>query len=273
MVAPANVRGADPRNYALAAGMRLFFRKKGSLLAADWKDLGDIEENSFTQAIERFTHHSTRRGQRAIDRTLVSSREMGLNLVLHELNLTNIALAFGSDESDLVDEVVDLFDSKVVTNPGASGTIDLGQTDIKSGSVIVRRVREERVDELTYASPADYTVDHNTGVITITPTGALATPAEADINEEVHIFWMKEVEAQKFEAFSGVELDGEARFMMVNPDGPSWVWTMPVVQIQTNGDIAFGDGTDLIGLPITIQIQAGSDGKFFHKHFIKEDEL
>jgi hypothetical protein len=273
MVSPANVKAADPRNYALTTGMRLFFRVEGSTADGDWKDLGDIEDVSFAQTIDRFIHQSVRRGLRAIDREIVTSRSMQINLVLHELNLTNLAYAFGSDESDIADTTIEIFDSKIEKNPEAGGTISLGDTDIVPDSVILTRVLEERVDELTYTNPADFTVDENTGIITISAGGALATADEAQMTEEVHIFWKKLVETQKFEAFSGAEIDGEARFMMINRDGPSWVWEMPNVQIQTNGDIAVGDGTDLIGLPIAMKIHADNTGKFFFKHLIKEDEL
>lgn len=273
MTSPANVKAADPRNMTLAAGMSLFFRKKGSVLDADWKDLGDLEDVGFAQAIDRFIHMSVRRGQRAEDRNIITSRSMQLNVMLHELNLTNLALAFGSDESDLASETIELLDSRIYKNPGANGTIDLSSLDIVPGSVIVTRVLEERVDELTYADPADYSVVPSTGIITISPTGLLATPEAAQTNQEVHVFWKKDVEAQSFEAWSGVELDGEARFQFINPDGPSWIWEMLNVQIQTNGDVAFGDGTDLIGLPISVKILADNTGKFFKKFLIKEDEL
>lgn len=273
MTSPANVKAADPRNYTFAAGMSLFFRKKNSVLDADYKDLGDLEDVAFAQEIERFSHQSVRRGQRAEDRNIITSRSMQLNLMLHDVNLTNLALAFGSDESDLVDQTIERLDSRIYKNPGANGTIDLSSVDIVPGSVIVTRVLEERVDELTYTDPADYSVVPSTGIITISPTGLLATPEAASTNEEVHVFWKKDVEAQVFEAWTGVELDGEARFQFINPDGPSWIWQMLNVQIQTNGDIAFGDGTDLVGLPITVKILADNTGTFFKKFLIKEDEL
>lgn len=273
MAHPANVRGSDPRNYNLAAGLRLFFRTKGSTDIRDWRDLGDLEDVSFVHNIERFEHFSTRRGQRAQDRSIISQRELSINVMLHELNWTNLKFAFGSDGSDRVDGIFQLQDTKIATNPGDGGTISLGQIDIVPGTVLVLNVLEEDVELVEYVENTDYTVDANNGTITILAGGALAVPSEANDNEEVHIFWEKDVETQRVEAWSGVELDGEARFMMVNPDGVSWIWEMPQVQIQTNGDIALGDGTDLVGLPLTLQILAGADGRFFNKHLIKEGEL
>lgn len=273
MAHPANVRASDPRNYNLAAGLRLMFREKGSTIATDWKDLGDLEDVSFAHTIDRFEHFSTRRGQRAMDRTIISSRQMQLNIMLHEINWTNLKLAFGSDGKDRVDGLFQLQDSRIFVNPGGGKTVSLGQLDIVPGSVLVRNVLEEDLDSVDYVENTDFMVDPNNGIITILPGGALNIPSEANDNEDIHIFWEKDVETQRVEAWSGKELDGEARFMMVNPDGISIIWEMPQVQIQTNGDIAFGDGTDLIGLPLTVQILAGPDGKFFHKHLIKEGEL
>lgn len=271
---PANVRGSDPRNYTLAAGLRLMFREKGSSLATDWKDLGDLEDVSFAHTIDRFEHFSTRRGQRALDRSIVSSRQMQLNVMLHEINFQNLKLAFGSDGSDRVDVLFQIQDSRIFVNPGFPGSVSLGQLDIVPGSVLVRNVLDEEVESKDYVENTDFSVDPNTGVITILDApGELAVASEGNDNEDIHVFWEKDVETQKIEAWSGKELDGEARFMMINPDGISIIWEMPQVQIQTNGDIAFGDGTDLIGLPLTVQILAGPDGKFFHKHVIKEGEL
>jgi len=272
MAHPVNVRGSDPRNYTLAAGLRLMFREKGSTKIEDWKDLGDLEDVAFAHTIDRFEHFSTRRGQRSQDRVIVSSRQMQINIMLHEINYTNLKLAFGSDGKDRIDGIFQIQDSRIFINPGSGKSISLGQLDINSG-LIVRNVLEEELDSKTYILNVDYTVNINDGTITILAGGALAVVSEANDNEDIHIFWEKDVQTQRIEAWSGKELDGEARFMMINPDGISIIWEMPQVQIQTNGDIAFGDGTDLMGLPLTVLILAGPDGKFFHKHVINEDEL
>lgn len=269
----ANVRASDPRNMALAAGLRCMYRKKGSTDHADWIDFGDIEDGTLSPTIDRFEHSGVRRGQRAKDREIISNRELMLNVNLHELNPRNVLAVFGADEGDVTDEVTFIMDDFIATNPGDPGTIEIGQEDIIPSSVILRTTAEEFVDEKTWVNPTDYTFDENTGIITITPAGGLAVVDEAQDNEEVHIFWRKDVEAQKFEAFSGKEILGEVRFMMINADGPSWIWYFPNVQLKINGDVSLGDGTELISLPLTIQALADRKGAIMTKYMIKAGQL
>lgn len=273
MTHPANVRAQDPRNYALAAGLRCFYRKKASTTSADWIDLGDLEDGTLSPTIDMFEHSGVRRGERAKDREIVSNREIVLNIGLHDVNPRNALAVFGADEDDVTDETETIFDTIIVTNPGGGETIELGQLDLVPGSVIIRNTLEEFVDEVTYTEGADYSFDENTGIITILAGGLLETPLEANDNEEVHIFWEKLVETQKFEAFSGKEILGEVKFMMINQDGPSWIWVFPNVVLKINGDVALGDGTELITLPLTIQALADRTGKLMDKHIIKEEEL
>lgn len=269
----ANVRSADPRNYQLPGRVSLWFRTNGSSLDADWKELGNIIDPTFAPQIERLDHFSQRRGQRAKDRSEISQRGGTISFSIDEINLHNLQFAFGSAAAP-VDDSVDLLESKVLTNPGGSApdnTIDLAEIDIEVGSVIVRSSVLE--DEVTYATPADYTVDEATGIITIAPGGALNS-ADPDTGvPEIHVFWRKNVETQKFEIFDGTEIEGEAQFQVLTKGGMQYAIKCARVVIRNNGDITIGDGQTWQQIALQMDILEDANGQLGNMHQIYTGEL
>lgn len=272
----ANVRAADPRNVQLPGKVSLWFRKKGSVDAADWKDLGNVIDPQLAEQLEELEHFSHRRGQRGKDRVLTSERSAQLNFSIDEINTHNLQFAFGNKQETEVG-TVDVNDDLIVTNPGGTApanTIQLPDEDIVPGSVIVRSPMLG-VDEVTYSTPGDYTVDASTGIITIVSSGAL------NINDEdaptgvpeLHIFYRKEVESQKFEMFPGDEITGEAKFQVLTPGGLQYVAEFGNVTIKNNGDISIGDGTAFQQIPLTMNILVDPTGVLGTMHVIGEDEL
>lgn len=277
MTAPAvNLRSHDERNYLTPGGVRVFARKLGSSLESDWKDLGDIEDPSFSQDVQTLQHHTTYHGVRKMDREIEVGRTMQWAVVLHEWNLNNLRFFFGSiDEPILTQSHFTVRKTKVVTNPGSGGEINLPHEDILAGSVVVRSTLLEEVDETIYVEDTDYSVDTYNGKITILAGGALATPDEAQNNEEIHILWGKSVESQAFEIAKGTEVEVELIFQMIDEDSQSLPWGLVVAngRILPNGDLSFGDGTDWSGIPLILRALADDDGNNPTLHLINIDEL
>lgn len=260
MAHDANIRSSDPRNYQLPGSVCLFFRKKGSVADADWKSLGNIIDPAIAAELERLEHFSQRRGSRAKDKEVVSERSATLNFSIDEINRDNLQFMFGREGGHTNQDDVDTLHEGVFTVPAAGSDIDLGMTNIVGASVVVRSLELEPV-ETTYATPADYTVTPATGKITIVAAGALdGGPAE------VHIFWRKQVDTQKFTIFPGTEVEGEAQFQVLTPGGIQWFIRFKNVSLINNGDITIGDGTAFQEIPLSVNIlvdQNGDLGTFY----------
>lgn len=261
----ANIRSHDERNYQIPGRLCLFFRKRGSTDQADWKSLGNLVDAALAPVIERLDHFSNYNGQRAKDRNLVSERSATLNVTIDEINRDNLQFAFGSDEGHS-DSSVDTFHTVVKKNPGAGNDIQLPFTSLKVGSIIVRSIGLEP-PETTFTPGAgnDYTVDEAAGTITILAGGALDGG-----DAEVHVFFEKTVDSQKWEIFSGEEIEGEAQFQLLTEGAAQNVWTFGNVSIRNNGDISFGDGTTYQQIPLTLEILVDEDGEIGTEHLIDD---
>ena len=265
----ANIRAHDARNYQLPGRVSLWFRQKGSVADADWKELGNVIDPTLAPQLEHLDHFTQRRGVRAKDRSIVSSRSAQLNFSIDEINIHNLQFAFGSSAA-VEDSTVDVLDSKVKANPGTGLTIDLGELDIEDGSVVVRSPVLE--DEVTFTLGVDYSVDIATGIITIIG-GALASADPVTGVPEVHVFYRKNVETQKFTIFPGSDIEGQAQFQILTPGGNQEVVTFGNVTIKNNGDIGIGDGTDWRKIALQLDILEDDNGDLGTHHTVYSEEL
>lgn len=259
-----NVRGSDPRNYNLPGSVGLFFRKKGSVDAKDWLDLGNLVESSIAPTVERLEHFSNRRGERAKDRSVITERQAQLDVTIDEINLHNLQLAFGSRTTPTAGAVDAKFD-KIVANPGSGQTINLGMATIKAGSLVVRSVSLGAA-ETVYALTTDYTVVEATGIITIT-AGALADP---NVVKEVHLYWEKNVTTKKFEIFDGTELTGQVQFQLMTPGGAQYIYVLNNVIVKNNGEITVGGGDTWQQIPLSIEVFVDADGNLGDCHVVDD---
>lgn len=264
----ANLRAANPANYQLPGRVSLWFRKKGSSALADYKEFGNIISPAISATIERLEHFSQRRGARAKDRSLVSSRSAQLNFSIDEINVHNLAFAFGQAD-DATAGTVDVNESKVFTNPGSGQEIDLGDTDIKVDTVVVRDTFLGDSPN-TYVSGTDYTLNIATGKLTIDAGGDLASGGAAT---ELHIFYQKTVDTQKFEIFDGGTVEGTAKFQVLTPEGLQVAFEFGNVSIINNGDITIGDGTAFQEVALSMEILVDDEGVLGTCHVIEEGEL
>lgn len=268
-MADRNIKSSDPRNYQLPGSVCLFFRKKGSVANADWKSVGNVIDPAIAAEIERLEHFSQRRGKRAKDREVISERAATLNFSIDEINRDTLEWMFGNVDGH-VDSTVRTRNEGVFVNPGGSFSIDLGPNadTLDAASVVVRGINlEPAAGPTIYATPAAYTVDAVNGEIDIVLAGPLTNPVTVP---EVHVFWEKVVDTQKFEVFSGAAVEGEAQFQVMTPGGIQYVLTMKSVSIINNGDITIGDGTAFQEVPLSLSILVDVNGKLGELHIVDE---
>ncbi len=263
-----NLRSSDQRNVQVPGSVCLFFRKKGGV-TADWKSLGNIVSSEFDAVIEKLDHFSVRRGLRAKDKTVITERNASMNFVFDEINRHNLEFAFGSPidsvaaAAELRTKHEGIFNGTTLAAPQ---TIDIGVTD---GDILSLIVRDPNIEgaPVTYVTPADYTFDVPTGVLTTVAVGALdPIPLDGDL----HIFIEKVVGTEKHEIHEGTEIEGEAQFQVLTPGGAQFAAVFPNVVMRNNGAIAIGDGTAWMEVPMTLEILVDVLGKLGTIHVINE---
>lgn len=269
-----NLRAPTPENYSVLGGVRLFYRPADSVSELDWLDLGDVHDITLGRTEETLDHFTLRKGERVKDLSIITQREAVLQFMIHELNLDNILLAYGKTGAP-TQSFLDVRDAFVEKNPGGGKTIDLGALDLVPGSVIVRTVLREVLDEIVFAEGfgKDFKENAAEGTIDILAGGQLEFPNAAPEFAKIHILFRKNVAVQEFELLSGDEVNGEAALVTVPKTGPRLVYTLPNVQIQPNGDISFGDATDWNAISLQMQILADKSGSYGKVAMIDSDEL
>ncbi|MCJ2530689.1 MAG: hypothetical protein LN413_00005 [Candidatus Thermoplasmatota archaeon] len=269
-----NIRSPSKENYSVIGGVRLFFLPDGKTLETDWLDIGDVHDVAMARSQEALDHFTLRKGERVKDLSIITQREGQLNFQLHEPNLDNLMIAFGKTGAP-TQTSIDVRDAFVEVNPGSGSSIDLGVLDVVPGSVIVRTITREVLDEIVFVEGfgQDFKENPAAGTIDILAGGQLADPTAAPEFAKVHVLFRKNVEVQQFKLMSGDEINGKAAFVVVPKRGPKLVYDLFNVQIQPNGDTDFGDGSDWWGIPLTMMILADKVGEYGTINMIKADEL
>jgi hypothetical protein len=269
VVETQNVQAADPRNYQVSGRVCLYTRARGSIVNADWRDLGNLTDLALANAIERLEHFSMRRGERLKDRTVITQRTAQLNVTLDEINRENLKYMFGA--SSQVAGTVILNFTKTVPNPGALGVIQLAPVMLEAiGTEVVAPVLQELPGTPFVGGGTDYTYDPAAGTITIVALGALDDPA---VVPEVHLFYQKSVTTENFEIFDGAEIEVEGKLQVLSPNGIQYALVIPKAVIHANGDFTVGDGTVFQTMPVQLDLLDDGTGKLATMHVIKKADL
>lgn len=266
-----NVHGADPRNYQLPGRVCLFFRKKNGAVS-DWRDLGNIINPGISPNITRLDHFSQRRSERVKDRSLISERQALLNFTIDEINRDNLRLLFQQPGATTPGATIIPL-SKIHKNPGSLGVINLGVISLEAiGTEVVRDTLQEDGGTIFVGGGVDYTYNPALGTITIAAAGALMDASEATGTPEIHIFAQKSVDTEKFEIFPGSEVEGEAKFHVISPNGIQYQIEFGNVVVRNNGDFTIGDGTDFQQVPLQLDVLADSNGQLGTMHVVDNSD-
>jgi hypothetical protein len=264
-----NARAHNPENYQVAQKVSLWARKKGSVSAADWLTLGSVLNVSFNPEDERLEHFSNYRGARRKDREIVTQRKLSIDFTLEEFNLHNLKLAFGRGFEAAAVATKDAKFDTTVKNPGGGLTIALGQTNIKN--VVVRSVSLKA--PVTYVEGAgnDYMVNLATGVITILAGGDLELPGTVP---QVHIFFEKEVDVEKFELFPDQTIEAELQFQILGKGSAAQIYgPFENAVLKNNGSISFGDGAGWDSIPMRAEILVDAEAEIGDGAIVDSGEI
>lgn len=266
-----NLRSSEPLNYQLPGKVSLFWLPKGKLLESDWEDLGNIVASSLAPNMTQLEHFSIRRGRRAKDRVIISSRNAMLNFTIDEINTLNLQKAFGALSNTEEDSEVEHHDDKTVLNPGGTAPNNVIQLpiDLTSGSLVVRNP-EFSEDQTPYVENTDYTFDEATGEITILPGGALNDNSETGV-PKLHLQWSENFASKKFQVFQGTQIEGSAKFQIMTPGGIKYITVFNNCVLKNNGDITFGNGETWQEIQMQLDILVDADDVLGEMHIIEEE--
>jgi hypothetical protein len=264
-----NYRGANPDNYVLPGRFSVWVRPRGSSADADWHEFGNIVDPSFEPRVERQDHQSFRRGVRAVDKSIISGRGGTFSFTVDEMNDRNLQYAFGNAATP-EETTVDTHESKTFANPGADGVLNLGDVDIKIGSVIVRSADLE--EDVVFVKDDDYTVDEVNGTLTV--KAGTKGLNDKEIYPYIHITYIKNVVAEKFEIVPETEVELEAKIQSLPEEGKQFLLHAKKSVLKNNGALSFGGGGEgFQSVPLQLEFLVDDEGDVGDCYLIDRDEL
>ena len=242
-------------NYTLGRGEIHFSRfKPGTQIPEGYRYIGNTPEVNLTIEEEKLDHFSSDRGIREKDDAISLEVNRSGSLITDNIAPENIALFFFGEAtviattgSTVTDELVE----GVVPGLG----YQLGQTeqnpvgarglDMTSGNAPV--VKDAGVGATTFDEGDDYTVDADTGMLTIVEGGAITAGTDLEVTYKT----LTSTQTQVISGSSSVE--GSMRYIAHNPKGEQFDYTFPWVTISPNGDFAL-KGDEWQQIPLNIEI-------------------
>lgn len=249
-------------NYTLGRG-KIYFGKFGDdgVTPIGERYLGNTPECSFTIEAETLDHFSSDDGIKEKDDSVPLSTTRTGSFSTDNIDPANLAyFFFGTDDvlsvtgATITDEEIGPITQGMTYQIGTSPTVPQGQTNLTqhtapSTDVIVQ---DEATGLITYDAGDDYTVDLNTGQITIVDGGAIAD------NTSILVTYKTTTQSIARVVSGSTPIEGTMRFVSNNPKGKLYDYFMPWVKITPNGDFALkGDEWQVIPFNLEILKKTG----------------
>lgn len=221
----------DTKNYTLGKG-RLYFNRKYTDSTPDtgFRDLGNCSALSYSAAIDKIEHYSSRGGISVKDAEVISQITPSTSFTLDEITADNLAL-------------LSLATQEAVTQASAIGetTSTVARTKawvFLGGRNVSNVVVKDESDTTTYVEGTDYRMrttdrDFELGRMYIIEGGGITDGDTVNVTFDV-----AETETIEVRAFNESEVLGELFFMSDNPKGGQRELYMWNVSITPSGDTA-----------------------------------
>lgn len=253
-------------NYTLGRGKIYFskFRDDG-VTAAGFRYLGNTPECSFSIQAENLDHFSADEGIKEKDESVALSTTRTGQFSTDNIDPANLAFFFfGVDDVLAVSAATVTAESLGAVKPGysyqigATDSVPQGQTNLTIHTApSTKIILKDATDTTTYDEGDDYTVDLNTGLVTIVEGGAIS---DGDV---VHVTYKTTAQSVERVVSGSTPIEGAMRFISTNPKGKLFDYFMPWVKITPNGDFALkGDTWQVI--PFNLEILKQSNREAFY---------
>ena len=234
------------KDIALGKGMIYFARfAEGTRKPLGERPLGNCPEFTLNLEGEALDHYNSTGGVREKDDQITLEVNRTFGIVCDQITPANLALIMFGEDSKLTQAQLDAEVDTLTVSPGF--TYQLGVTDdLPSGqrSTTVTSLEDSGGAGTTYVAGTDYTVDEETGRVTIVQGGAILAETEIDITYDVAAYTRELI-------LSGNEMvEGQLRFVANNPKGRNIDYLMPYVKLSPNGEMSLIGDSDWMTLPI-----------------------
>lgn len=243
-------------NYTLGRG-KIYFGKFGDdgETPIGERYLGNTPECSFTIEAETLDHFSSDEGINEKDESVPLSTTRSGSFTTDNIDPENLAYFFFGEAGTLAVSTATVAAEPVgpvyggyTYKLGVTDSVPMGQSNLiqhtaPSTNIIVK----DDTDTTTYDEGDDYTVDLNTGMVTIVDGGAIAD------GDTIHVTYKTSAHSVARVVSGSMPIEGSMRFVSTNPKGKLYDYFMPWVKITPNGDFALkGDEWQVI--PFNLEI-------------------
>ena len=241
-------------NLVIPRGVMMFAKfLPNTMIPGPYRQFGNCPEFTLTRESGKLTHNSSQHGRRIKDAEITIDASLNGTVTTDDINTENIERWFMGETETL----------SIAAQAGATETfgamkawdiVQLGKTNSNDGGVgdvsnIVLKLAAAPATELKLG--VDYTIEEDIGILTFLKPNAGST-----ITYDVGI-QKREVTVTKDQ-----EIEGELKFIAMNPDGPRRDIIIPRASISPNGDFSLigdADSPAWQQIPFTISaLQRGT---------------
>lgn len=246
----------EPRNYTLGRGKVYFGRfEAGSLQTNEFRYVGNTPELNLTIESEELDHFSSDEGIREKDDSIALEVNRSGSMVCDDIQAENLALFFfGSAASLTIAGATDETEDFDGVTPGLTYQLGVTASDPVGVMGVENVVVESNPSGTTYVLDTDYTLDTDSGTVTILTTGSIAADDDITITYDI-------VASTRTRILSGsTAVEGAMKFIQSNPTGRDRVYTLSRVKISPNGDFAL-KGDEWQQIPFSFEALLPGDGR------------
>lgn len=235
------------RNLTIPRG-KVFFAKylTGTQTPGPLRELGNCPEFTLTRNSETLQHYSSQSGLRTLDEEIVIESTMAGAVTTDDIKAENVAYFFMGEVTTKTQTSLTGEDETFASvKPGDS--YQLGRSDSNpSGHRKVASVVVTKAPSTTLVAGTDYEVDLDLGIITF-----LLANTDLTVTYNVSASTREQIIAGE------TQVEGELKFVSMNPVGVQGDITIPRARIAPNGDFALvndPESTDFQQMPLTISV-------------------
>ena len=218
-------------NLVIPRGVMYFAKfRPGTMIPGPMRQFGNCPEFTLTADTETLPHYSSQWGRRVKDAELTIEASLNGTVTTDDINTENVERWFGG-ETTMLTQTAQTGSTLVVETAKANDAYQLGKTDANEGGV--RDVSNVKVT-LT-GTPAtelelgtDYTVDEELGIFTFLEPQTASTTITFDVAAST----------RELTIATDEQIEGEMKFVSMNPDGPRRDIILPRVRLSPNGDFS-----------------------------------
>lgn len=220
--------------------------KSGSYTPAGFRYIGNTPEFNLTVDNEKLDHFSSDGGIRVKDKSIILETTQTGTLIADDIQLENLALFFFGEYDTLAQSSASGL-TETITDVELGKMYQIGVTDARPTGYRKLTTPVVKVGVSTKVLDTDYTLDTDTGLLTIIDGGSIV--AGDDVIVEFGV-----AAATRTQVISGTDqVEGAILYVSANPEGDKMDYLFPYVRLGPNGDFAL-KSDEWMQLPLTVEI-------------------